>query len=113
MNAAEQQMEEAIWTIDAFLNATTNAGAVISSSLMRRLARCLERTKNARDGCSSQRATSSFVTMCGRYRDSLERLLARLAEMETRLIAERTRLLNEEARLSRTREWHSVLSRTQ
>ncbi len=114
MNSVMQRMQEAILTIDEFLESTSQGRLTIAPAQFRELSCCIQLAKSAR----SERAQilpqdPSFSNLCDHYRHSLERLRIQLREIESGLNRERTRLVAEHSQLSRTREWHDQLSRTQ
>jgi hypothetical protein len=109
MDAAELRMEQAIQMIEQFLESTTT----ITPAAMKELSRSVALAKAARDQRSPRSPRDfSFSELSATYRRNLERLRLRLREVEDSLRSERNRLLEEEARVSRTREWHTLLSRT-
>jgi hypothetical protein len=114
MNPVIQRMQEAISTIDKFMVGTAQGRLTITPAQFRELSCCIQLAKSAR----GERAhippnDSSFSKLCDCYRRSLERLRAQLQQIETELNLERARLVTEHSQLSRTREWHDQLSRTQ
>jgi hypothetical protein len=113
MDSLEKAMEDAIGLIERFLR-TTEDGTRPVPGMLRQISQSIEQTKTVRDKSmhrhppgptSSERYT--------RYRLCLEKLRARLKELENILAVERNRLLDEQSRLARTKEWHSLLGRTQ
>jgi hypothetical protein len=109
VHPAERSMQRAILAIESFLASNEE----ITPDRLRELSRNLQHAKAARDKCADRcPATSSYSELGKRYRRCLERLRIRLAQFESSLEIKRSRLLEEQSRLSRTRQWHSLLGRT-
>jgi hypothetical protein len=111
---AEQAIEQAILAIEAFLAGSVDDPGAASATTFRELSLCIQRAKFARGGGPTQDPSGPTVSaVCERYRRSLERLQARLEEIEMHLTAERNRLLDDHSGVARVREWNLQLSRTQ
>lgn len=114
MNLVIRRMQEAISTIDEFVESASQGRLTIAPAQFRELSCCIQLAKSARaEHAHIPPKDSSFSSLCDRYRQSLERLRIQLRQIETALILERARLVAEHSQLSRTREWHDQLSRTQ
>jgi hypothetical protein len=110
MDSAERQMQRAIQVINEFLESST----VMTPARLDELSDCIALAKAARERrFPPLPLDSSFSALCETYRRSLERLRIRLGEIEAGLTVERNRLLDDDARVSRSREWSALLSRTQ
>lgn len=104
--------EEAIRTINGFLRATEDDHFELDAVALRRLSEALSIARSARS-LPVPVADSHYETLQGRYRESLECLKQRLARLDLHLQRERGILLDQQAQLSRTRDWHELFSRTQ
>jgi hypothetical protein len=113
MVTREEAVQQTIALIEQFLHKNADGEELGAPEMLNRISRSLEHAQAVRDRSSAAEGFSIPQELCLRYRRCLEQLRDGLAELEITLSDERTRLLDEQSHLSRTREWHALLGRTQ
>lgn len=114
MEGPEQPIRDAIVVIDEFLRVTARDPRDFTVASFRELSQRIALAHSSRARFSSRGSVGAPIsTLFVTYRDRLQRLRERLADLETELREQRDRILEEQARITRTREWHLLLTRTQ